>query len=136
MTFEELIVGNWYFCRIDTYSSLPCKVARMRLLAKHPPNQAIFVYRKGDADQDITGSSAKTRVLTTMPMDAIAAPEIATTPPLEHWDTAPVLPPEPPADAPVEAKVQWRKLVVDLQTTKQLDDAPKRSLWKKLTFQR
>lgn len=134
MTYDELVVGNWYFYRTETYAHIACKVARMRLLAKHPPDQVVFVYRKRDAEPELTGSVGNSRVLTTLPLNSIVAPESANTPPLEHWDTAVMSPtgelltaestaPNPPTG--------FRKLVVDLRS----NDKPKRSFWKKLFFQ-
>lgn len=130
MTYDELTVGNWYFCRAETYTHIACKVARMRLLAKHPPDQVVFVYRKRDADPDLTGPAGSTRVLTTIPLTSIVAPESPNTPTLEHWDTSVVsstgeltapLATDPPPTG-------FRKLVVDLRA----NDKPTRSFWKRL----
>lgn len=135
MTFDELVVGNWYFCRTETYTQIACKVARMRLLAKHPPDQAIFVYRKRDADPELTGSAGNVRVLTTIPLSSIVAPESANTPPLEYWDTAVISPTgELLAVTPTVTNpppTGFRKLVVDLQSNDK-----KRSCWQKLFFHR
>lgn len=132
MTYDELVVGNWYFCRAETYAHIACKVARMRLLAKHPPDQVVFVYRKRDTDPDLTGPAGSTRVLTTIPLPSIVAPESPNAPPLEHWDTAVISSTgELLSPTPGLQPTGFRKLVVDLHPSEE----PKRSLWKKLFFQ-
>lgn len=135
MTYDELVVGNWYFCRAETYTHIACKVARMRLLAKYPPDQVVFAYRKRDADPDLTGPAGSTRVLTTLPLNGIVAPEAPTTPPLEHWDTAVMSPTgellSHKTESTDQPSTRFRKLVVDLQP----NDKPKRTFWQKLFFQ-